>query len=719
MVSTRFTPATEERHEPVGSRLLSFILHGAVFLLGLLALPAYYSLIPDYYHTLTMTCVLHDCGLSTPAPPTTEKILASYGLTPGTYAFLFVLIDSLFTTLFALSAFVIYFKSRKEPMASLSAVMLLSLGISFPALVYTAVINQELWEYGVSIIGAIGWITFFLFFALFPNGRFTSAWDAIPLLIFSLVKIIGVFFPETVLDYIRWPFLLSVAVFVLPIAAIIRSQFYRYRKLATPEQKQQTKWIVYGVTVGLISFIAISILFDPGFGHSPLTYLYLNGFLHFFLLIIPLTLAFAILRKRLWDVDPVVNRTLVYTALSVCIVAVYGISIFYLGKWFGSDEHYIVSLASTVVVAVLFAPLRDRLQRMVNRLMKGRHDDPFGMLTELKSLLMKPLPPDAMLHTMVRFIRQALRIPYAAIVIEVNGQERLVSSDGASSLADHPTFPIVHLGKEAGALLAANRKGEPFTSQDLQLLDVLIGHAGPIVDNFTMTIGMKMLADDLQLSREKLVLAREEERRHIRRNLHDELAPRLAAIGLNATAAEMYVKRNPKATTELLADLRKVIRSTVEDIRSLVHDMRPASLDEWGLTGAIQERIREVTKPLPDLRMELHAPSELPELPAAVEVAAYWIVSETIANVVRHSGAKICSITLSVTAEHRFLIEVKDDGIGIDERALSSAKGGIGIGSIRERASELGGHCIIERLPEGGSRVLAIIPFMGDKESSS
>lgn len=692
--------------------MLRMLLQGAVYLLGFVALPAYYAIIPKYYDTLLTTCILHGCGVAAPAPSTTVELLALYGLTPAAYAWLFVMIDSIFTTLFAFSAFLIFFKSRKEPMASLASLMLLSLGTTFPSLMHTGTIGKDYLELGVSIVSAIGWITFFVFFSLFPDGRFNSRLAAVSVGLFAIVKTLGVTFPNTALDYIRWPLFLQVAVFLLPIAAIVRSQFIRYRSLSSLEQRQQTKWIVYGVTVSLAAFIVISILFDPGLGQSPLTYLYLNALLHLVLLIIPLTLAFAILRKRLWDVDPVVNRTIVYTLLSGCVVAIYGISIFYLGNLFRMDDHYFVSLVATLVVAVLFAPLRDRLQRMVNRLLRGRHDDPLGMLSELKGLLVKPQSPDAMLHTVVRFIRQALKIPYSAIAIEVNGQERLVSSDGIIPESDvNPSFPIVHSGKEIGNLIVLHRPGEPFTARDLRLLDVLIGHVGPIVDNFTMTIGMKMLADDLQLSREKLVFAREEERRHIRRNLHDELAPRLAALGLSATAAEMNVKRNPDAATELLADFRKVIRSTVEDIRTLVHDMRPASLDEWGLIGAIQERIREVTKPLPDLRMELHAPPALPDLPAAVEVAAYWIVSETIANVVRHSRARTCSITLVLTPEGCLHIEVRDDGIGFDERAISSARSGIGMGSIRERAAELGGHCLFERLPAGGSRVVAIIPY--------
>jgi signal transduction histidine kinase len=443
------------------------------------------------------------------------------------------------------------------------------------------------------------------------------------------------------------------------------------------------------------------------------------------LLIIPLTLTLAILRQRLWMVDPIVNRTIVYVALTASIAAIYTFCMVYLGAILQTGDSLIPSLLTTVIVAIVFAPLRDRLQRFVDRLMKGRHDDPYGLLLELRGLLVQPLPPEAMLEAIIRFIRLSLRIPYAAIEIEVNGVRRIVSSDSDGTTTGGHTYPIVHLGKEVGTLIAANRPSEPFTSLDHKLLNVLLSHAGPIVDNYMMTRGMKMLADDLQHSREKLILAREEERRRIRRNLHDELAPRLAALGLNATAAEMYVKRDPETATELLSELRQVIRSTVEDIRTLVHEMRPASLDDRGLEGAIQERIHELNKPLQavgqldtanhqavGLHFEFHVPHPLPVLPAAIEVAAYWIATEAIGNAVRHSQATSCSVTLDAQSPGLLTLQVIDNGIGIDERWLSRATSGIGISSMQERAAELGGSCVVGRNLLGGTIVSARLPIM-------
>lgn len=691
---------------------------------GLLTLLTYLAFIPDYYQALVSRCILQDCAPAGPAPPTTEALLRLDGLTVSRYAVLFVFIDSVFTVLFAAASFVIAVKGRREPMALLASVMLVSFGTTFPQLVHTASLGRLFWEGWFGAVGTAGWITFFMFFCLFPDGRFVPRWTAVPTVLFAAFKLAALFrIPH--LDHNEWPLPLAFLLFALPVGILIYSQIHRYRKESTPEQRQQTKWILYGLVIGLAGFLTLSLIFDPKLFAAPLSYVYLNGFLHAFLLAIPFTLVLAVLRRRLWEVDPVVNRTLVYASLSASIVALYSFSILFLGKMLHTEDRFLPSLISTVVVALLFAPLKERLQRSVDRMMKGRHDDPYGMLSELRSLLVKPLPPEAMMSTVVRFIRQSLRIPYAAIAIELNGQERLVASDPDGAVpAEKYTIPIIHLGKETGAFIAGTRPGEPFQAGDLRLLDVLLGHAGPIVDNYVMTRGMKLLAEDLQQSREKLVLAREEERRTIRRNLHDGLAPRLAAIGLNAAAAEMNVSRNPEAAVELLAELRQVIRTTVEDIRTLVHSMRPASLDEWGLVGALQQRGRELTRPLQlaeaegetakSLTIGFEVPRELPELPAAVEVAAYWIVSEAMTNVVRHAEAGSCLVRLYMASPAQLTVEILDDGVGLDDRWGGREQRGIGLASIRERTAELGGVCSMERLPGGGTKVSASLPVMAE-----
>jgi signal transduction histidine kinase len=473
----------------------------------------------------------------------------------------------------------------------------------------------------------------------------------------------------------------------------------------------------------MVGFVGMSLLFDPRLNDgSAMTYVYLNAFLHLSLLVIPVTLTMAVLRHRLWDIDPLVKRTLVYAALSLCVAVIYIFSVYYLSRLFETKNNLIISLTSTAIVAVAFAPLKEKLQRLVNRMLKGRHDDPYAVLLELGSQLVQPLAPEAMLEALASTVKGSLRLPYTGIALGVGGQDALVASSG-DPVHEVLSFPIIHRGERLGTLYLSSRSpGEAFSSEDNKFLDVLLHQAGPIVENVNMTLGMKLLAKDLQESREKLVLAREEERRQIRKNLHDDLAPRLAALALNVATAEKYVIKKPEIAIEMLGDLRKVIRATVDEIRTLVHDLRPPSLDELGLISAIQERISELNKPaklLADeqgtvpIHIHLHEPPLLPDLPAAVEVAAYRIVTESLVNVIKHSQATDCTVKLHVSSLKQLVIEVMDNGTGIlpSYTQRLPGKGGIGLQSLRERAAELGGQCSIEQAEHGGTRVLAILPI--------
>ncbi|WP_179232695.1 GAF domain-containing sensor histidine kinase [Paenibacillus rigui] len=692
-----------------------------VMLFGFITLVLYTSSIPRYYEELVSTCILNGCGNWVVAMPLENASHISLSL--ETYGVLFVLIDVTFTYVYYAAAILILWKGFREPMALLAALALISFGTSFPSLTSVASQGTVLLNHWFMIAATFGWIGLSLLFLLFPNGAFVPRWTIYTFVIIAAVDVTNFFFNGSIWNEFDLPVVLQFLWYMSSNLILIYSQIYRFRKVSSPAERQQTKWVVYGLSVGITGFVIMSILFNPGLNNgSALTYVYLNGILNLVLLSIPVTLTLAVLRHRLWDIDPLVNRTLVYTALTICVAGIYIFSVFYLSRIFETKDNLFISLAATAVVAVAFAPLKERLQRLINRIMKGRHDDPYSVLLKLGNQLVQPLPPEAMLGAVAETVKESLRLPYAGISIGVGGQDTLVASAG-DPIHEVLPFPIVHGGERIGTLYLSSRSpGEAFSSEDGKFLDVLLHQAGPIVENVNMTLGMKLLAKDLQESREKLVLAREEERRQIRKNLHDDLAPRLAALALNAATAEKYVEKQPAIAIEMLADLRKVIRSTVDEIRTLVHDLRPASLDELGLISAIQERITELNKParlLADeqgtapLSIRLLAPPPLPALPAAVEVAAYRIVTESLVNVIKHSQATACTVKLHVSSSHQLVVEVTDNGTGPhpSHTQLLPGKGGIGLVSIRERAAELGGHCTMERVESGGTRVLAVLPI--------
>ena len=251
-----------------------------------------------------------------------------------------------------------------------------------------------------------------------------------------------------------------------------------------------------------------------------------------------------------------------------------------------------------------------------------------------------------------------------------------------------------------GELVLGRRgRGEPFGPADRRLLDDLCRQAAAAVHAVR-------LAADLQRSRQQLVSAREEERRRLRRDLHDGLGPTLAALGLKLETARNRLGQDPQADA-LLADLAERTQAAVADIRRLVYGLRPPTLDELGLVGALRQVASASDLQARDgLRVGVEAPDRLPPLPAAVEVAAFRIAQEAVTNVVRHARARTCTIRLQL-AEAGLRLSVEDDGVG-----LAAGRGiGIGLVSMRERAEELGGWFALEPRPDGGTRVRIVLPL--------
>lgn len=225
------------------------------------------------------------------------------------------------------------------------------------------------------------------------------------------------------------------------------------------------------------------------------------------------------------------------------------------------------------------------------------------------------------------------------------------------------------------------------------------------------------LTADLQRSRERLVNAREEERRRLRRDLHDGLGPQLATLTLKLGAARnLLSQEEPQAADALLAGRKTQTQEAISDIRRLVYDLRPPALDELGLVPAIREQATSYGPYGLNVSVEAPEDDSLPPLSAAVEVAAYRIIQEALTNVARHAEARACHVRLSIGGELE--LEITDDGIGLPE----DRRAGVGLSSIRERAAELGGDCVVGATPAGGTRVWTVLPcegYIGSNETGS
>lgn len=614
-------------------------------------------------------------------------------------------------------AVVIFWKKRQDPGALFVAFYLLAYGIimagplealnGFPSLFPGAAVTDGMFLTTAQILGlqAALFIPTLLLFYLFPDGRFAPRWTRYAALVLLLMA--PLFIHVTMTEWLPTPTpraSLTFGVYLILLIAGMYAQVYRYRRIAGPIERQQTKWAVLGFLLAVLILGASQIPYviasqiPPGAPQpwwTPLTSL--GWWLT--LGIIPTSLAIAVLRYRLWEIDLLLNRTLVYGSLTAIIVGLYVLVVSVLGALFQSSGNLVPSLLATALIAILFQPLRERLQRGVNRLIYGERDEPYAVMSHLGRRLEDTLSPDAILPTIVETVAQALRLPYASIDLLGDEARSLSAEYGDARLAqraDLTRLPLSYQQETIGELrLAPRAPGEAFTPADWRLLNDFVRQAGVAAHGVRLT-------SDLQHSRERLVAAREEERRRIRRDLHDGLGPALASLAMQADSARDWIRSDPDRVEATLIDVTAKAQAALQDIRRLVYDLRPPALDELGLIGAL----RQTAANMPEgLHIEVSIPESLPPLSAAVEVAAYRIAQEALNNVNHHAHARSCSVRLSVEDELR--LEISDDGVGL----AAEARAGVGLISMRERAAELGGRCVIESRPEGGTRVLAQLPL--------
>ena len=414
-------------------------------------------------------------------------------------------------------------------------------------------------------------------------------------------------------------------------------------------------------------------------------------------LLLPAAVSVAVLLYRLYDIDVVVNRSLVYGGLTGGVIGIYVTIVTVVGRLAGQLSGSILAAAA---VAVAFQPLRQRVQGAVDRLMYGDRRQPYEALSRLGARLGRASSPASLLPVVAEGVSEALRVPGTRIEL-VSGEQVLASASHGTvdTTAGADTFPLLYQDHVVGRMMVSHRSpGQRLSGGDRRLLDDLLWHAG-------LAAHVVALTSDLQRSREEAVAAREEERRHIRRDLHDGLGPALAGLALGLEGAHDAVRQDLQAGEKLLADLSEQASTAIDDVRRLVYGLRPPSLDDLGLLGAVREQANRLSAHSKGLVVRVHAPDSLPPLPAAVEVAIYRIAAEALTNVSRHAKAARCDVQIRITDTLELLIE--DDGVGIG--AVNGH--GLGLSSMAERAAELGGICLVEPLKPSGTRVAARIPM--------
>lgn len=464
----------------------------------------------------------------------------------------------------------------------------------------------------------------------------------------------------------------SIALLVAIVALVVR-----YRR-GTETERRQLLWLLMAVIVVIAAVAPWS--FVAG---TPVIVL-------FSIPLVPIAIAVAVVRHGLLDIRLVVSRALAWLLLSAVVLVAYIALVAVLDSFVSGKVGH--SAFATVLVAVALAPLLPRLQREVDRWMYGDRRDPARVAGRLSEHL--ATGDQRGLKGVVVALRSALRLPYVAVTVD----DGVRVADGTRPELC-ASLPLEYAAEEVGCLEIGLRPGErelsPVDGSTLQLV------AAPLA----VAVRALRLSADLQASRGRIVAAREEERRRLRRDLHDGLGPTLTGVGLAADAAANLIDTDPEQSRQLLLSLRQDTRTAVADIRRLVDDLRPPALDEVGLLGALQQRADQL-RWRPDgsaLDVTVVVPEQLPTLPAAVEVAAYRIATEALTNVARHAGAR--GAVLEIRCDTSLDVEVTDDGPG-----AASWSPGVGLEAMRERAAEVSG--LFEAGPSlGGGRVYVSIPL--------
>jgi signal transduction histidine kinase len=681
------------------------LMRAAWILVAALSLAVSIADIPLEFRRLHRVCVGSSCGQQLTAGILQD--LHHLKLSVDFFATYFVVLEFGSLFVWVAVALLIFWHRSNDRMALLVALFLVlfpaAQGIGSPDAIGAAYPSLQVL---MTILDTLGWLSLLLFFYLFPSGRFVPSFTRVVVLAYVLLNILGSLvanppFADTL------SFLLGLPLLTVVVGIGLFSQVYRYRRISSPLQRQQTKWVVYGAVAAILLFICL-VSIGRVIPHKPglAGVLLVNTAIYGCELLIPLSIGFSILRYQLYDIDIIINRTLVYGILTASVIGIYALAVGTLGTLLQVQGNFFISLLAAGLVAVLFQPLRLHLQRGVNRLMYGERDTPNKVISRLGQRLETTLAPDAVLPTIVETVAQALKLPYAAITLQQDGEFVTAASYGQAPKGDLVRLPLVYQNEQIGELrLAPRAPGETFTSADRALLNDLARQAGIAASAVRLTIDLQRLAGELQHSRTQLVTTREEERRRLRRDLHDGLGPALGSLTLQLDTARNLFKSDPPAADALLVDLKTQVQTAIADIRRLVYELRPPTLDELGLVSALREQVTRYRQP--GLSITLNAPEHLQPLSAAVEVAIYRIAQEALTNVVRHAHAQHCVLTLEVD-DHHVCLEVRDDGQGLP----TDYRAGVGLTSMRERATELGGTCAIAPVNAGGTRVFIRLPLL-------
>ncbi|TNM68446.1 sensor histidine kinase [Streptomyces sp. NP160] len=497
-----------------------------------------------------------------------------------------------------------------------------------------------------------------------------------------------------------WAVLWGLARALVPVSLLVPFALLvaRSRGPAGPA-RDRSRWMLWSALVAVVTMLTVWALPD-GFASAALTVS--CG-------VVAASCAVALVRPDLVDVDRLLGGTLVWALVAGSVVVVDVVLVAaasaLLGRGLAERE---AALVAVLLVTAVYGPLRERVWAAVRRLVLGDRDDPWHALSSLAQALERSGSAREQLVAVAGSVAHAFRVD--AVVVEV---ER---ADGGSLVAVHGRhlepharreLPVTYRDQPLGRLLlpAGGAGRSRLSRRDERLL-------GDLVRQAALAARAEALAEDLQASRARILAVREEDRRRVRRDLHDGLGPVLGAAVMAVDTVRNLAPDLPEPAQRMLGRVRDDVQEALGEVRRLVHELRPPALDDLGLVGALRQHAERLGVGGLDVRVDAAGDLDAAALPAAVEVAAYRIAGEAVTNTARHARATRCSVHL----ERRggaLAVVVDDDGRGIDP----AAPAGVGLASLKERARELGGTCAVTCPPGGGTRVEALLPLAAAETS--
>jgi signal transduction histidine kinase len=476
----------------------------------------------------------------------------------------------------------------------------------------------------------------------------------------------------------------------------------RFRR-SNGAERMQFRWVVWGS--GLAGLLMVSAVVFDEVGDR-LDIALVAGALAMAILLA--SFGIAITKYRLYDIDVVISKTLVYGALAVFIGVVYVGIVVGIGYSVGSGDqpNTWLGILATVIIAIVFQPLRRRFQRVANRLVYGRRATPYEVLSVFSQGI-SAVDPDV-LQEVAQALAEGTTAKTASIWVKRAGGDQRIAAwpagDGTTSRAEtviNRVAPVAHDAEELGRVVLELEPGQPFPVTDQRLLDQVAAGLGLALRNLLLTEDLRARVEELAASRRRMVTVQNETRRRLERDLHDGAQQRLVAlkihIGFGATMAETAALDDVRS---MFIDLREDADQAIETVREFARGIYPPLLESEGLGPALKSRARKV--PIP---VSIQA-AGIGRYSKEHEATVYFCVLEALQNAIKHSGASSIVITLD-DRDGRLGFEVRDDGVGFDPAAVSPN----GLINIRDRMEAVGGRMDLDVEPGKGTRIHGSLPL--------